>query len=93
MRSNALCVSLFGMTEEKTSGKFSLNEVPTEPAATTTGKRLVSIEQKLDRALDALSKKTASHKNSERWWRYVVVPLVIVVVHMLTRVWLANGGR
>ena len=81
------------MTEEKTSGEFSPNEVPTEPAAATTGQRLVTIEQKLDRALEALAKKNASHKSSERMWRYVVVPLVIVVVHMLTRVWLANGGR
>jgi len=93
MQSNALRDSLFIMTEPKTSGEFSPNEVPTEPAVTTTGARLVTIEQKLDRALDALAKKTTSHNSSERWWRYVIVPLVVVVVHMLTRVWLASGGR
>jgi hypothetical protein len=93
MQSNALRDSLFIMTEPRTSGEFSPNEAPTEPAATTTGRRLVTIEQKLDRALEALAKTPSSHKSSERMWRYVIVPLVIVVVHMLTRVWLASGGR
>jgi hypothetical protein len=81
------------MSEKKISEEFSPNEVPTEPAVATTGARLATIEHKLDRALEALAKKSSSHARSERMWRYVIVPLVIVVVHMLTRVWLASGGR
>jgi len=72
---------------------FSQNEVPTMPGPQTgkrAAERLASMEHKLDVALEEMHRRGKARASAERWFRYVVVPLVIALTHVLTRLWVGK---
>lgn len=64
--------------------QFAQNEVLTEPGSHA---RLTSIEVKLDKMLAEIHRRAKAKAQIESWFRFVVVPLIIAVTHLLTRVW------
>ena len=81
------------MPQSSDASSFPQNEVPTTPG-TQTGKRaaerLAAMEHKLDVALEEMHRRGKARASAERWFRYVVVPLVIALTHVLTRLWVGK---